>query len=58
MIIPMGKDAIKGIMATILQPLQLTDSTAGVIFSTDKELSSIGYCMIAGHSTFSRTGRK
>lgn len=38
MIIPVGKDAVKGIMVMMLQPLQLTDSTDGVIFSNDKDL--------------------
>lgn len=56
MIIPIGKYAIKGITMIMLQALQLTDSIEGVIFSKDKYLSIIGYCMIAGHSTFLKTG--
>lgn len=45
----MAKNAMKGLMAMILQPLQLTDSIRGVIFSKDKELHIVEYCMIAGY---------
>lgn len=32
-------------------------SSCFFLFLNDKEISSVGYCVIMGHSTFSKTGR-